>query len=71
MKNIFSIFLTIFFVFIFSSKAYSIEISSLEAERRLEFSELFPKKVCDKIYQNSSFGLKKKIKWRGFADELS
>ena len=61
MRNIFSIFLTIFFVFIFSSKAYSIEVSSLEAERRLEFSELFPKKVCDKIYQNSSFGSKNKL----------
>ena len=61
MRNIFSIFLTIFFVFIFSSKAYSIEVSSLDAERRLEFSELFPKKVCDKIYQNSSFGSKNKL----------
>lgn len=61
MKNIFSIFLTIFFVFIFSSKAYSIEITSLEAERRLEFSELFPKNICDKIYQSSSFGSKNKL----------
>jgi len=44
------IFIILFCVFIFSSKAYSIEVSSLEAERRLEFSELFPKNVCNKIY---------------------
>ena len=60
MKKLLGI-LALFFVFIFSSKAYSIEISSLEAERRLEFSELFPKNICDKIYQSSSFGSKNKL----------
>ena len=54
MKKLLGI-LALFFVFIFSSKAYSIEVSSLEAEKRLEFSELFPKNVCEKIYQNIHF----------------
>ena len=44
------------FLPIFVSKAISIEVSSLEAEKRLEFSELFPKRICDNIYDKSTFG---------------
>ena len=50
------IFLTIFF-----SRAISIEVTSLEAEKRLEFSEFFPKKICNKIYEESSFGKENKL----------
>ena len=50
------IFLTIFF-----SRAISIEVTSLEAEKRLEFSELFPKRICNKIYEESSFGKENKL----------
>ena len=52
-------FVLIFFA-IFVSRATSIEVSSLQSEKRLEFNELFPKKICDDIYNNSSFGLEKK-----------
>ena len=48
------------FLTIFVSSATSIEVSSLQSEKRLEFNELFPKKICDDIYNNSSFGLEKK-----------
>ena len=47
---------------IFISRAISIEVSSLEAEKRLEFSELFPKRICDNIYDKSTFGVEKKFK---------
>ena len=47
---------------IFISRAISIEVSSLEAEKRLEFSELFPKRICDNIYDKSTFGVEKKLK---------
>ena len=47
---------------IFISKAISIEVTSLEAEKRLEFSELFPKRICDNIYDQSNFGVEKKLK---------
>ena len=47
---------------IFISRAISIEVSSLEAEKRLEFSELFPKRICDNIYDKSTFGIEKKLK---------
>ena len=43
------------------SKAISIEVTSLEAEKRLEFSEFFPKKICNKIYEESSFGKENKL----------
>ena len=46
---------------LFSGNAHSIEVSSLEAEKRLEFSELFPKKICNKIYDDSSFGKENKL----------
>ena len=46
---------------IFISKAISIEVTSLEAEKRLEFSEFFPKKICNKIYEESSFGKENKL----------
>ena len=60
MKNItFIIFL--FFISTFF-KSFAIEVSSLEAEKRLEFSELFPKRICDNIYDKSTFGVEKKLK---------
>ena len=43
------------------SKAISIEVTSLETEKRLEFSEFFPKKICNKIYEESSFGKENKL----------
>ena len=46
---------------IFISRAISIEVTSLEAEKRLEFSEFFPKKICNKIYKESSFGKENKL----------
>ena len=49
------------FLTIFISRAISIEVSSLEAEKRLEFSEFFPKKICNKIYEESSFGIENKL----------
>ena len=59
MKNItFIIFL--FFISTFC-KSFAIEVSSLEAEKRLEFSELFPKRICDDIYNKSTFGVEKKL----------
>ena len=56
-------FLTFVLIFlsIFISRAISIEVSSLEAEKRLEFSEFFPKKICNKIYEESSFGKENKL----------
>jgi len=53
-------FVLIFFT-ILISRAISIEVSSLEAEKRLEFSEFFPKKICNKIYKESSFGKENKL----------
>ena len=50
------------FLTIFVSRAISIEVSSLEAEKWLEFSELFPKRICDNIYDKSTFGVEKKLK---------
>ena len=49
------------FLSIFISRAISIEVTSLEAEKRLEFSEFFPKKICNKIYEESSFGKENKL----------
>ena len=45
----------------FVPKAVSIEVSTLEAEKRLVFSELFPKRICDDIYNKSTFGVEKKL----------
>ena len=59
MKNIIIISL-LFFISIFC-KSFAIEVSSLEAEKKLEFSELFPKEVCNKIYEESSFGKENKL----------
>ena len=59
MKNI-TIITLLFFISIFC-KSFAIEVSSLEAEKKLEFSELFPKKVCNKIYEESSFGKENKL----------
>ena len=50
------------FLTIFISRSISIEVTSLEAEKRLEFSELFPKRICDNIYDKSTFGTEKKLK---------
>ena len=60
MKNI-TIITFLFFISIFC-KSFAIEVSSLEAEKRLEFSELFPKRICDNIYDKSTFGIEKKLK---------
>ena len=59
MKNI-TILTLLFFITIFC-KSFAIEVSSLDAEKKLEFSELFPKKICNKIYEESSFGKKNKL----------
>ena len=59
MKNI-TIITLLFFISIFC-KSFAIEVSSLEAEKKLEFSELFPKEVCNKIYEESSFGKENKL----------
>ena len=42
-------------------KSYAIEVSTLKVEKKLEFSELFPKITCDKIYNDSTFGKKNKL----------
>ena len=49
------------FLITFGAKAVSIEVSTLESEKRLEFSELFPKRICDDIYNKSTFGVEKKL----------
>ena len=59
MRNV-TILTLLFFISIFS-KSFAIEVSSLDAEKKLEFSELFPKKICNKIYEESSFGKKNKL----------
>ena len=59
MRNIICI-AVIFVIFTFF-KSFAIEVSSLEAEKKLEFSELFPKRICDKIYDNSTFGSENKL----------
>ena len=57
MRIVFSLLIIILFV----PKLHSIEVSSLEAERRLKFNELFPKKICDKIYKDINFGSNNKL----------
>ena len=59
MRNTFCI-AALFLIFTFF-KSFAIELSSLEAEKKLEFSELFPKKICDKIYNESTFGSENKL----------
>ena len=55
-------FITFFYSLLFlNTIVYSIEVTSLEAEKRLEFSEFFPKKICNKIYEESSFGKANKL----------
>ncbi len=58
-KKIIILFFLILLVSI--SKTFSIEVTSLEAEKRLEFSEFFPKKICNKIYEESFFGKENKL----------
>ena len=53
--------ITLLFFISFFGKSFAIEVSSLEAEKRLEFSELFPKDICNKIYEESSFGKENKL----------
>ena len=53
--------LTIIILFSIAFRSFAIEVSSLEAEKKLEFSELFPKKICNKIYDESSFGKENKL----------
>ena len=54
-------FITLLIFFTIFSKSFAIEVTSLEAEKRLEFSELFPKNICNKIYEDSSFGKENKL----------
>ena len=54
-------FITLLIFFIIFGKSFAIEVTSLEAEKRLEFSELFPKNICNKIYEDSSFGKENKL----------
>ena len=53
-------FLVFLSTFIFS-KSFAIEVSLLEAEKRLIFHQLFSKQKCAKIYQKLKYGLKKKL----------
>ena len=59
MKNI--IYIAVLFVIFTFFKSFAIEVSSLEAEKKLEFSELFPKRICNKIYDDSTFGNENKL----------
>ncbi len=59
MRNI--IYIAVLFVIFTFFKSFAIEVSSLEAEKKLEFSELFPKSICNKIYDNSTFGSENKL----------
>ena len=44
-------FLVIFLSSLIFSKSFAIEVSLLEAEKRLIFQQLFSKQTCAKIYQ--------------------
>ena len=52
-------FLVIFLSTLVFSKSFAIEVSLLEAEKRLIFQQLFSKQTCAKIYQKLKYGLKK------------
>ena len=54
-------FLVIFLSTFIFSKSFEIEVSLLEAEKRLIFQQLFSKQTCAKIYQKLKYGLKKKL----------
>ena len=54
-------FLVIFLSTLVFSKSFAIEVSLLEAEKRLIFQQLFSKQTCAKIYQKLKYGLKKKL----------
>ena len=54
-------FLVIFLSSLIFSKSFAIEVSLLEAEKRLIFHQLFSKQTCAKIYQKLKYGLKKKL----------
>ena len=54
-------FLVIFLSSLIFSKSFAIEVSLLEAEKRLIFQQLFSKQTCAKIYQKLKYGLKKKL----------
>ena len=54
-------FLVIFLSTLIFSKSFAIEVSMLEAEKRLIFQQLFSKQTCAKIYQKLKFGLKNKL----------
>ena len=56
--------LIILIIFLFVDnifKSYAIEVSTLKVEKKLEFSEFFPKTTCDRIYNDSYFGKKNKL----------
>ena len=54
-------FLVFLSTFIFS-KSFAIEVSMLEAEKRIIFHQLFSKETCGKIYEQIEFGARKKLK---------
>ena len=64
MKKLVSLIILFFITIVF--KTYAIEVSTLKAEKKLEFSELFPKNICNKIYDNSFFGKKKQVIGRNY-----
>ena len=55
-------FLVIFLPTFIFSKSFAIEVSMLEAEKRLIFQQLFSNKTCGTIYENINFGDKKKLR---------
>ena len=55
-------FLVIFLSTFIFSKSFAIEVSMLEAEKRLIFQQLFSSKTCGTIYENINFGDKKKLR---------
>ena len=61
MKKILFFFIIFLSSFILS-KSFAIEVSMLEAEKRLIFQQLFSNKTCGTIYENINFGDKKKLR---------
>ena len=54
-------FLVFLSTFIFL-KSFAIEVTMLEAEKRIIFNQLFSKQTCGKIYEQIEFGARKKLK---------
>ena len=57
---------TLFFLVFLSTfiflKSFAIEVTMLEAEKRIIFNQLFSKQTCGKIYEQIQFGARKKLK---------